>query len=107
MRSIFLVILPLVLLSYAATFAKAAKNQVASADRLGLTCAQVLQMSSSDWIKKFTAANNATSKSTIRAITAYGKCYDARTGRLASALAKSGKGPLMGARGNFGDFERS
>jgi hypothetical protein len=84
-----------------------AKNQSASADRLGLTCAQILQLPSSDWVKKFTAASDATPESTIRAIAAYGKCYDARTTRLAAALGKSGKGPLMGARGNFGDFERS
>jgi hypothetical protein len=84
-----------------------AKNQSAPADRLGLTCAQILQISSSDWVKKFTAASDATPESTIRTITAYGKCYDARTNRLAAALGKSGKGPLMGARGNFSDFERS
>jgi hypothetical protein len=84
-----------------------AKNQSAPADRLGLTCTQILQMPSSDWMKKFATANNASPESTIRAITAYGKCYDARTNRLAAALGKSGKGPLMGARGNFGDFERS
>jgi hypothetical protein len=84
-----------------------AKNQSTSADRLGLTCAQILQILSSDWVKKFTSTSDATPESTIRAITAYGKCYDARTNRLAAALGKSGKGPLMGARGNFGDFERS
>jgi hypothetical protein len=84
-----------------------AKNQSAPADRLGVTCAQILQISSSDWVKKFTAANNAAPESTIRAITAYGKCYDARTNRLAAALGKSRQGPLMGARGNFSDFERS
>ena len=74
-------------------------------DRLGLTCTQILQMSSTDWIKKFTAAKDGTEPSTIHAITTYGKCYDARTTRLAASLGKSGKGPLMGARGNFGDFD--
>jgi hypothetical protein len=85
----------------------ATRNQSPSNDRLGLTCAQILQMSSTDWVKKFTAARDTTPESIMRAITVYGKCYDARTNRLAAALGKSGKGPLMGARGNFGDFERS
>ena len=64
-------------------------------------------MPSSDWVRKFTAANGATPESTIRAIAAYGKCYDARTNRLAASLGNSGKGPLMGARGNFGAFEQA
>ena len=60
-----------------------------------------------DWIKKFTAAKDPTEPSTIQAISTYGKCYDARTTRLAASLGKSGKGPLMGARGNFGDFDHA
>jgi hypothetical protein len=76
-------------------------------DRLGLTCTQILQMTSDGWVKKFTAAKDATAPSTIQAISVYGKCYDTRTNRLAAALGKSGKGPLMGARGNFADFEHA
>ena len=86
---------------------QSSKNEPASPDRLGLTCTQILQMPSADWIKKFTAARDATPPTTIQAITAYGKCYDARTARLAAALAKSGKGPLMGARANFRDFQHA
>ncbi|MGH9748269.1 MAG: hypothetical protein ACRD59_19410 [Candidatus Acidiferrales bacterium] len=82
-------------------------SSAAPADRLGLTCTQVLQMTSAGWVKTIAAAKDATSASTIQAVAAYGKCYDARTSRLASALAKSGKGPLMGARGNFRDFEKA
>jgi len=70
-----------------------------------MTCAQVLAMNSSDWVAKFTVAKDATPESTVLAIGAYGKCYDERTDRLAASLGKQGKGPLMGARGNFGDFE--
>lgn len=81
-------------------------------DRLGLTCPQILRMSSKDWVEKFTAAKapggqNASPEITIRAIAAYGKCYDARTDQLAASLGRTGKGPLMGARGNFGDFEKA
>ena len=64
-------------------------------------------MTSDGWVKKFTSAKDATAPSTIQAISAYGKCYDARTNRLAASLGKSGKGPLMGARGNFADFEHA
>jgi hypothetical protein len=76
------------------------------ADRLGMTCAQILQMSSTDWVTHF-KEKEASAEGTLRAIAAYGKCYDARTNRLAATLGKSGKGPLMGARGNFGDFEKA
>jgi len=107
MRSIYSAILPFVLLSCAAPSAEPAQKQTPSADRLGLTCSQILQMTSTDWIKKISSANGAAPGSTIRAISAYGKCYDARTNRLAASLGKSGKGPLMGARGNFGDFDHA
>lgn len=89
-------------------------------DRLGLTCAQILNMSSTDWVAKFTAtkagksqpseqvsAQSASPELTIRAVTTYGKCYDLRTDQLAASLGRSGKGPLMGARGNFGDFDEA
>ncbi len=107
MKSIYSVILPLALLSYAASFASQAQKQSPTADHLGLTCAQILQMSSTDWIKKFTAAKDPNEPSTLQAISTYGKCYEARTTRLAASLAKSGKGPLMGARGNFSDFDHA
>ena len=79
----------------------------ANTDLLGLTCAQVLQISSSDWIAKFTAAKDATAASTIRAINAYGKCYDARTDQLASQIAKSAHSPQTRARANFRDLEQA
>jgi hypothetical protein len=113
MKAITSTILLLVLLDFGAAFAGGAQKQThsataaPSADRLGLTCAQVLQMSSGDWVKKFNAAKNESAPSTIQALDAYGKCFDARTTRLAAALGKSGKGPLMGARGNFRDFEQA
>jgi hypothetical protein len=100
-------------------------KQAAASDQLGMTCAQILQMSSTDWISHFNGkvnpANDASpdaaasankpsgeapnAQATLRAIAVYGKCYGARTDRLAASLGKSGKGPLMGVRGNFRDFE--
>ncbi|MGA8143115.1 MAG: hypothetical protein WB987_04410 [Candidatus Acidiferrales bacterium] len=112
MKLIAAIVLTPALVCSAVTFAGPAQKQsphtrAASADRLGLTCAQILQMSSADWVKKFNAATDATPPGTIRALAAYGKCYDARTNRLTAALGKSGKGPLMGARANFRDFEQA
>jgi hypothetical protein len=104
------------------------KQAAVAADQLGMSCAQILQMSSTDWVahfnEKVNQAKNANSgaadrasetsktsaetpdvQATLRAIAAYGKCYDARTDRLAASLGKSGKGPLTGVRANFRDFE--
>jgi hypothetical protein len=104
------------------------QKQTVASDQLGMTCSQILQMTSTEWVARFNGKTNLaksansgatdpaseTSKpnsetpdaqTTLRAIAAYGKCYDARTDRLAASLGKSGKGPLMGVRGNFRDFE--
>jgi hypothetical protein len=110
MKLVTSIVLPLLLCT--ASFANSAQKhssqqQSASDDRLGLTCTQILQMPSAGWVKKFTAAKDATPATTVQAITAYGKCYDARTTRIATTLAKSGKGPLMGARANFRDFQHA
>jgi hypothetical protein len=93
-----------------------------------MSCAQILQMSSTDWVAHSNgkinqpknansgsdnhgneagkpSAESSDSQTTLRAIAAYGKCYDARTDRLAASLGRTGKGPLMGVRGNFRDFE--
>ncbi len=108
----------------------AAQKQPNAAEQLGMTCAQILQMSSTDWVTRFngkvkvnrtknansgaTGSAGAASKpstetpdveTTLRGIAAYGKCYDARTDQLAASLRKTGKGPLMGVRGNFRDFD--
>ncbi|MGA2844642.1 MAG: hypothetical protein ABSF68_04380 [Candidatus Acidiferrales bacterium] len=101
------------------------QKQAAASDQLGMTCAQILQMSSTDWISHFNGKVNSASdaspggaasankpsgetpeaQATLRAIAVYGKCYGARTDRLAASLGKSGKGPLMGVRASFRDFE--
>ena len=91
--------------------AKPAQAKAADADRLGLTCAQILQMTSTAWVAHFAektgTPNNTTAPTPVRAITAYGKCYEARTNQVAASLRKSGRGPLMGALGNFRDFQKS
>jgi hypothetical protein len=111
MKIIYLVLVAQLLAPVAAAQSKAARPKPADTDRLGLTCAQILQKASGEWVADFNeksshAAGDSAS-STIRAIEAYGKCYDSRTNHLATVLARSGKGPLMGARGNFGDFQNA
>jgi hypothetical protein len=108
--AIFILLLASVLgLAFAQSQLSSRPPQKPEPDRLGMACAQILKMSSIEWIAYFSdkahiAAPDA-STGLPRAIGVYGKCYDARTDALASALAKSGKGPLMGARGDFRDFE--
>ena len=99
----------ILLLPYCSAQTRTARPAPADPDRLGQTCAQILKMTSSDWVAYF---NQKSAQDTpqnpaevIRAVAAYGKCYDERTKRLAATLGKSGKGPLMGANGNFRDFE--
>jgi hypothetical protein len=86
-----------------------APRRVADPDRLGHSCAQVLQMTSSDWVAYFKQNSGQPvtpdSGAVLRAIAAYAKCYDERTRQLAATLGKSGHGPLMGANGNFRDFD--
>lgn len=80
-------------------------------DRLGQTCAQILKMSSSDWtsysVDKMGQATSNQPAPVLRAIAVYGECYEERTNQLAASLRKNGKGPLMGANGNFRDFQKA
>jgi hypothetical protein len=90
---------------------KPAQTKAADADRLGLSCTQILQMTSTAWVAQFAektgAQNNAAGVPAVRAIAAYGKCYEARTNQVAASLGKSGRSPLMGALGNFRDFQKA
>lgn len=111
MNGIFAVLLSLCLTHATTAQTKSARANPGDADRLGLTCAQILQKSSQQWVLYFNEkaghAATDTGAGPLRAIGAYGKCYDARTSHLAAMLGNSGKGPLMGARGNFGDFQKA
>jgi hypothetical protein len=68
-------------------------------------------MTSTAWVAQFAekagTSNNAAGVPTVRAIAVYGKCYEARTSQVAASLGKSGRGPLMGALGNFRDFQQA
>jgi hypothetical protein len=111
MKLLFAPLIFLMLAPAAFLQAKPAQTKAADADRLGLTCAQILQMTSTAWVAQFMektgTANNAAAPVAVRAITAYGKCYEARTNQVAASLGKSGRGPLMGAQGIFRDFQNA
>jgi hypothetical protein len=77
-------------------------------ERLGLTCLQILKMTSMDWIENYrqkTSGGPLDLTESQSAIAAYGECYDARTDALAASLARIGKGPTKAARAEFAAFE--
>jgi hypothetical protein len=84
---------------------KNASPQAAKADPESMTCPHILAISSSEYIARTTAIDDSYQDGQLRGLKRYGACYDARTDALAASLARSGKGPLMGARGDFRDFE--
>lgn len=73
-------------------------------DLLGMTCAQVLKMTSSEWIAKVVSMDDSQVDGELRGIAGYGKCYDERTDRLAATLARTRKGPTARARGSLRDL---
>jgi hypothetical protein len=81
------------------------QNQVATADRLGMTCAQILAMSSTDWVAKFAGSDASAADVQLRGIRVYGRCFDERTDQLAAALARKGTGPKKIALTNLRDFQ--
>lgn len=84
----------------------AAKPESAKPSALsGPACTEVLERPSTDWVAEYTSDHSTSPNDTIAAINTYAKCYDARSNRLAASLGKAGKGPLMGANGNFRDFQ--
>jgi hypothetical protein len=106
-RSISLVLFVLVLSGAAGAQPK--PHPKPDADRLGMTCAQILKMTSAEWIVFFNDKTHLAAADdpagVLRAIAVYGKCYDARTDSLAAALTRSGKGPNKAAREDFAGFE--
>jgi hypothetical protein len=106
-RSIPLVLFFLVLSGAASAQSKSYPKP--DADRLGMTCAQILKMTSGEWVLSFNDKGHLSAADdpagVLRAIAVYGKCYDARTDGLAAALARSGKGPSKAERADFAAFE--
>lgn len=78
---------------------------ISSADRLEMTCSQILAMSSTDWVKKFQEEKGASAQQAVRAVDVYGKCYGERTDRLASLLTHKRSGPPKNTAADFAGFE--
>jgi hypothetical protein len=80
-------------------------------DRLGMTCTQILAMTSTDWVVYFLKKTNQISmndeRGILQAIAVYGKCYDARTDAQAATLGRNGKGPTKAQRMDFARFEEA
>ena len=93
--------------SFAQSRSKSASKAAPKArvDLLGMTCAQVLQMTSSEWIAKVTSMDDSREDGELRGIAGYGKCYDERSDRLAASLARTRKGPPARARASFRDLQ--
>jgi hypothetical protein len=89
--------------------AQTTEKHRADPDRLGLTCADILKMSSTEWVAYFADKTQPAAadkpSGVARATSAYAKCYDGKTDELAASLAKSGKGPSKAARADFASFE--
>ncbi|HEX5422530.1 MAG TPA: hypothetical protein VFW94_03210 [Candidatus Acidoferrales bacterium] len=64
-------------------------------------------MSSTDWVTKFQGQKGPGTQKTIHAVDVYGKCYEERTNRIASLLARKRAGPSKGALTDFAGFERA
>jgi hypothetical protein len=77
----------------------------AAADRLGLTCAQILTIRSTDWVAKFEKDKGAAPGATARALAVYGRCYDQRTEQLGLALRRKRSAPPKYAAADFAGFE--
>jgi len=86
---------------------KSTQEKTVDSDRLGFSCAQILAISSADWVVKFTKEKGSASDATFRAIAGYGSCYDGRTSHLAKALSEKHKGPSAAARKQFANFDQA
>ena len=75
-------------------------------DDLGLTCTQILAMSSADYIAKVTAIDDSNVDGQLRGIGNFGRCYDERTKRLVASLTRRGIGPKKPALADLADLER-
>lgn len=76
-----------------------------SAHGANLSCNEVLKQDSLSWINQQAMAGGGTNQAILEAISQYGACMDKRSETLRELSNESGKGPFMGALGNFRDFE--
>ena len=68
-------------------------------------CDVVMSQNSTDWVKTYVKAYGDNTLEQVKAIYQYGVCYDQKLSALKQKLNAQNKSPLMGATGNFRDFE--
>lgn len=66
-------------------------------------CATILKQSAHHYVNSQGMSNLAMQQ----AIHEYGQCYQQKTKAIDKALGADGRGPLMGVRGNFQDFQQA
>lgn len=103
MRTLFKLIVPAVFLMGA--FSVLAEKDQAELPHNMMPCDEVLKLSSMDFVKKHTKIHGENTIETVKAIYEYGTCYDQAQDALRDQLNQQGKGPFMGASGNYRDFE--
>lgn len=94
-----------VLILAVSSHAQTRQTQTVPSDMLGLNCGQMLAMSSSQWMDRYTNAKGDSTNWVEQGLSIYGQCYDQRTEALATSLNNMGKGPLMGGLGNLHDMQ--
>jgi hypothetical protein len=82
----------------------APKKRTEPAAHAESACAQILKSTSAEYVASASQPRN--DEAELRAIAAYGKCYDERTARLAASLARRGIGPKKAALANLADLEQ-
>lgn len=87
------------------SYSQTPQTQTVPSDTLGLNCGQMLAMSSSQWMDRYTSAKGDSTNWVEQGLAIYGQCYDQRTEAIATSLNNSGKGPLMGGMGNLHDVQ--
>ncbi len=70
-------------------------------------CEQVLSTSSDKFIQQYGVQHGGTSYATQDAIKLYRDCYAGRINAISNSLDQSGRGPLMGANGDFHEMENA
>ena len=70
-----------------------------------MPCEQILKLSSTDYINKYTQAHGDNTLERVNAIYQYGNCYSQNLDNIQAKMNESGHHPLMGANAHFHDFE--
>jgi len=109
MKTFFAMIVSLLLASPARAQTKTPVSKGTAADQLA--CVRILKMTSTEWIAHFnekpSQEKDSSTQGTPRAIAVYGRCYDARTDRLAASLARTGKGPRPAVLKDYRAFDQA